>query len=58
MESKKHEEAVQAACAAAFTALEHVIDIGGLEEEAEAYIRALREAIERLRDLALSPPLN
>jgi hypothetical protein len=57
MESEKHEEAVQAACAAAFTALGHVIDSGGLEQEGddEANIRALREAIERLRDLALSP---
>jgi hypothetical protein len=55
MESR--EEAVQAACAAAFTALERVIDIGGLEMggDDEANIRALREAIERLRDLALSP---
>jgi hypothetical protein len=48
MKSKEHEDAVQAVCA---------VDIGSLEEEGgvEASIRALREAIERLRDLALSP---
>ena len=54
MKSEKREDAVQAASTKALRAFERLIDVGRLEEngEHEESIRALREAIERLRDLA------